>query len=102
MSEKDTTTMADTPHDDSPASANVVRLHREYPEYLFVINQCWFALANAILEAPQRDREMHVKTAAKEVALWVRIGSEAESAMNVSGNIIYIYGEDGTPTDPAR
>ena len=95
--------MADKPHDDSAASANVVRLHRECPEYLFVISQCYFALVNAILEAPQRDRDMHVKTAAKEVALWVRIGTEAEFAKsNVSSDITYIYGEDGTPTDPAR
>ena len=93
--------MADTPHDDSAASANVVRLHRECPEYIVVFNECCFALANAILDAPQRDRDTLVKTAAKEVALWLRIGNKAEFA-NVSSDITYIYGEDGTPTDPAR
>ena len=65
-------TTKDTPTLDPAAS--VVWLHRECPEYVRVVNECSAALADAILAAPQRHRAELVKTAAKSVALFMRLG----------------------------
>ena len=72
--------MADTLHDDTAASANVVWLHRECPEYIRVIHECRIALTYAILDAPKRYRDELVKTTANDIALWVRLGDAFSGA----------------------